>query len=254
MSAQKSSPAGDYYSLASPVKVFQVHKVIKLFVIKPSEFGHGKTRNFAVKQAQGNIIVFLSQDALPIGNDWLKNLIAPLEDAVGVFCKQVPYPKTSLEEKYFYSISYPSEARIMTKKDVDSFSNKNIFFSNVCGAVKKELLVKYPFRDDLIMSEDQFWGREVLKGGYKIIYEPKARVYHSHNYNLIQLFKRYYQSGLSQKQMNLKGEVIKKGMGTAFGLLGYVLKNKPLRLPYTIFYELVKGFSFLCGRYIRLDL
>jgi len=286
----------DSGSTDASLELVKSYKVIKLkslriFQIAPEEFSHGGTRNFAVSKTSGDIVVFLSQDAVPIDKDWLKNLIKPLiiqrhsgeslgyardklrdsrikngfwtsqndeesnqndeeknNQIVGVFGRQIPWPETDICEKFFYGESYPDIKRIMEKKDSESFSNKNIFFSNVNAAVKKDFLLKFPFRKDLIMSEDQFWGREVLRADYKIVYEPKAAVWHSHNYSLVELFKRYVQSGYSQKQMNLKGDVLEKGAGTAFGLLDYVLKNKPWLLPYAVVYEAVKGTAFLLGR------
>lgn len=223
----------------------------KLIKIKPSEFGHGKTRNFAVKNTNGELVVFLTQDAVPQNNNWLSNLIEPFKNdpqIAGVFGRQIPRQKTNLCEKYFYSISYPEIKRVMTKNDADSFSNRNIFFSNVNGVARKEFLIKYPFREDLVMSEDQFWGREMLNNGYKIIYEPRAEVIHSHNYNLKQLFRRYFLSGYSQRQMGLKGDFLKKGTGTVIGLLRYIIKTNILMLPYTVLYSLIKGGAFVMGR------
>lgn len=224
---------------------------IEIFKIKPSEFNHAATRNFAVRHCAGEIVVFLTQDALPQSKEWLFDLTRPFRDdekLAGVFGRQIPRPNTNLVEKYFYTESYPATRRVMDKKDSEFFSNRNIFFSNVNGAVRKDLLWKFPFRKDLLMSEDQFWGREVLRNGYKIMYLPQAEVVHSHNYNLFQLFKRYYQSGYSQRQMGLKGDYMKNGGATVLGLLWYVLKNRPILLPYAILYTLVKGGAFLLGR------
>ncbi len=39
--------------------------------IEPAEFGHGRTRNLAAFEATGDRIVFLTQDATPIGDGWL---------------------------------------------------------------------------------------------------------------------------------------------------------------------------------------
>lgn len=225
-------------------------KSLKLFQIKSEEFSHGGTRNFAIRQAQGEIIVFVTQDAVPQSEKWLATLIKPFEDkeVAGVFGKQVPWPETNLCEKFFYRKSYPDQGRVMEKKESDNFSNQNIFFSNVNSAVKKEFLLKFPFREDLVMSEDQFWGREMLCAGSKIVYEPKAPVWHSHNYNLVQLLKRYSQSGYSQRQMNLKGQALQKGTGTALGLWRYVAKTNLLLLPYAVLYVLLKGGAFILGR------
>ncbi len=245
-----STDGGMEYVKSIKVSKYQGIKEIKCFQIKSEDFGHGKTRNFAVAKTTGEIVVFMSQDALPINNDWLFNLIKPFSDPVvaGVFGQQVPNHETGVLEKYFYSHSYTLTRRVMTENDSKSFSSKNLFFSNVNGAVRRELLVKFPFREDLLMSEDQYWGRAVLEKGYQLVYEPDARVFHSHNYNLKRLFVRYFQSGYSQRQINLNGNVIKRGIGTGVGLLKYILINKPLLLPYTLIYEFIKGGAFVLGR------
>jgi len=59
----------------SIIKKFKTH----LYKIKPNEFGHGKTRNLALKLARGEYIVYLSQDALPANQFWLSNLIKSLK-------------------------------------------------------------------------------------------------------------------------------------------------------------------------------
>lgn len=57
--------------------------------------------------------------------------------------------------------------------------------------MRKELVLKFKFKEDLIMSEDQAWAKNVIENGYKIVYNPKSVVYHSHNYSLMQVFQRF---------------------------------------------------------------
>jgi rhamnosyltransferase len=49
--------------------------------IPQREFGHGRTRNRIAALARGEVLVFLSQDALPQGDGFLARLVAPFEDA-----------------------------------------------------------------------------------------------------------------------------------------------------------------------------
>src|SRR5687767_7028682 len=42
----------------------------RLLEIAPSEFDHGETRNLGVREARGHNIVFLTQDAVPVGRDF----------------------------------------------------------------------------------------------------------------------------------------------------------------------------------------
>lgn len=218
--------------------------------IKQEDFSHGGTRNLAVTRAKGEIVVFLSQDALPVDKYWLKNLLKNFSDpqVAGVFGRQIPYEQTNSLEKYFYEKSYPGKSRRLTQKSDQNFSNQNLFFSNVNGAARKSLLTKYPFRSDLVMSEDQYWAREVINSGYEIVYEPDAAVFHSHNYTLWSLFRRYYWSGYSQKQLNLRGKQLEKGLETGWGLVKYLFSNDFLMLPYAVLYLTVKGLAFYLGK------
>ena len=223
---------------------------IKVFEIKKENFSHGGTRNLAVQKATGEIVVFLSQDALPIDKYWLENLTLHFQKSqtAGVFGRQVPWKQTNSIEKYFYGVSYPQQPRIMDQSSDQNFSNQNLFFSNVNGAVRRNLLLKFPFRNDLVMSEDQYWGREVINQGYQIIYEPKAQVWHSHDYSFSQLFIRYFQSGYSQRQLSLAGNPLQKGAGTSLSLLGLILTTRPWLLAKALIYLLVKGTAFMLGR------
>ena len=57
--------------------ILEAHAV-RVLRIPPQEFGHGKTRNLAAAQAQGDYLVFLTQDATPANAGWLAALLAPL--------------------------------------------------------------------------------------------------------------------------------------------------------------------------------
>ncbi len=223
---------------------------LNLSSVEPRDFGHGKTRNSAVRNARGEIVALLSQDALPASESWLANLIGPLghDGVAGVFGRQVPRPGTGLCETLFYDMTYPAQHRRITREDASSFSNQNLFFSNVNSALRKSLALEFPFREDLVMSEDQLWGRTVLQNGYSIVYEPNAPVLHSHIYSLPELFKRYFQSGYSLQQMKLHDDILLGGMRTTAKILGSVLFSDPLHLPYALLYEAVQGTAFLLGK------
>ena len=47
-------------------------------LIEPKDFSHSTTREMMAKKAQGEIIVFISQDIKIKNNMWLKNLITPI--------------------------------------------------------------------------------------------------------------------------------------------------------------------------------
>ena len=65
------------------------------------------------------------------------------------------------------------------------------------SAVPRAVLERFPFADDVVMSEDQEWSRRVLLAGLEIVYEPRAVVRHSHAYSLAGAFRRFFDSGAS---------------------------------------------------------
>ena len=54
------------------------------------------------------------------------------------------------------------------------------FFHNANSAFRKDLWKKIPFDNKATNIEDRIWGKKVISKGYKIIYEPKASVFHWH--------------------------------------------------------------------------
>ena len=61
------------------------------------------------------------------------------------------------------------------------------------------MLERFPFVDDIIMSEDQEWSRRVLLEGYELRYVADAVVRHSHPYTLAQAFRRFFDRGVSRR-------------------------------------------------------
>ena len=57
---------------------------------------------------------------------------------------------------------------------------RDTFFHNANSAFRKELWKKFPFDEQVTNIEDRVWGQKVIENGFKIIYQPKASVYHYH--------------------------------------------------------------------------
>jgi len=178
---------------------------IRKIRIKPYEFMHGRTRNYAMELAKGRIVVFLVQDALPVGRKWLSDLTAPLRNGLkktnsriaGVTGRQIPPENLPLPQEYYVQHSHAEAERPMILDKVPTiFGPGKIWFSNVCSAIDKEAWRQVNF-PDVVMSEDQAWTIEVLKRGWTLAYEPKATVKHGHALSLMALFKRNVDSGAS---------------------------------------------------------
>lgn len=161
-------------------------------------FDHGGTRNFAASMAQGQILVFMTQDSAFKGNECLKHLIRPLEDPaiVASYGRQIPREDANPVEKFVRSFNYPCGEVVKGIDDLPRLGIKTFFFSNACSAIKKDAFEEVGgFPEKTIMNEDMFLAAKLLIKGYKIAYQADAVVYHSHNYSLAMQFKRYFDIG-----------------------------------------------------------
>lgn len=173
---------------------------VRLSRIAPSEFRHGRTRNLLARDAKGEVVVFLTQDAEPADFSWLATLVAPLDDprVAGVYSRQVPRADANPMMRFFLEETYgPRAGRRRIQNSEFRTQIRDIFFSNVGSAIRREVWERIPFREDVVMSEDQYWAAAALGIGCELVYEPAARVLHSHNYSLATAFRRNVLSGAS---------------------------------------------------------
>jgi len=219
---------------------------VRLYTIPPGEFGHARTRNMASGYARGDYLVYLSADAIPADEKWLENLVDKLADekTAATFGRQIPYQDTPPMERFFIQNNYP--ATVDSAYSNTDF-NMNAFFSNVNSAIKRSLWEKIKFNEKLIISEDHDWAKKAYDLGYKISYIPDASVFHSHKYGLLQVFKRYFDSGVSFFQMGLKPDVIRNGLGYFIDEIRYVGRESKIKIPYAICYDISKFVGFQLG-------
>lgn len=192
----------------------------RVLEVKRSQFDHGGTRNRAAEAAKGQILMFMTQDAMPGNEHLIKELIAPLlfgpnisataadilDKANGQtsttvamsYARQLPYPDATPIEKLARESSYPQTPRIQSFEDVEKLGLKAFLCSNVCSAITKEMFLKMgKFQEPVIFNEDLFMSAKLILSGYRIAYCPEAKVIHSHNYSIKQQFKRFFDNGLS---------------------------------------------------------
>lgn len=172
---------------------------IRIHSISPREFGYGRARNLGARLAHGDILIYLSSDATPSTSDFLLRLIAPLakEEVAATYGRQLPGVASNPVEKFFLQATYPDIPQTRSFIAPHGLSIGSIFFSNVSSAIRRSVWERIPFDEQLIISEDQQWSKEVLLQGYSILYEPSATVIHSHNYGLKKLMQRNFDSGYS---------------------------------------------------------
>lgn len=225
---------------------------LRLYRIRPEEFGHGKTRNYAASLAKGKYIIFITQDAIPRDDNWIERLILNFNDerVAGVYGRQIPFDTNPYEE-YFLRTAYHDKKMIKSTPEGKEISYKEIFFSNVNAAIRRDLWESNPFNENQIISEDIEWAKRIIMKGYLIVYEPEAVVYHSHNYCLIKNFKRNFDLGASLKGVmeDRRRSMIRDGLSYISKEIRYLIKEgKARHIPYLFIYEGFRFAGFLFGR------
>ena len=178
------------------------NRALSYTVISSNTFDHGGTRSMAKTLCQNDIVVFLTQDALPLSSEDIKRLIFIFEDeAVGAaYGRQIPYEDTSMFGKHLREFNYSKTSYIRELDDKEQFGIKTAFLSNSFSAYRRSAMDQIGwFKDGLILGEDTYAGAKLLQAGYKLAYVADAQVYHSHDYTVFQEFKRYFDIGVFHK-------------------------------------------------------
>ena len=202
-------------------------------------------------------MVFISQDAVPIGADWLRRLTAPLRsnsELAGVYGRQLPHPGATPPEVFFLDFLYGPEPRTQRVAATSELSMATTLFSNVNAAMPRAVWERFPFAEDIIMSEDQEWSQRVLTEGFALAYEPAAAVRHSHDYTLAAAFRRFFDSGVSAERAYLAGERdstrVLRGTALRYAReeLAWLVRTGQQRwIPYAVLYETTKLAGLVLG-------
>jgi len=199
---------------------------VRLEQIPPEEFHHSRTRNFAASLARGEILVFLSQDAIPASEDWLATMLSNFDDPSvgGVYGRQFPKPGSSMERQDALHAVYGEQKLVKDPGHRDGMGYRFYHFSDVNAAIRRSVWDAARFPDELRVFEDLGIAKRILDSGWKIVYDPKSAVFHSHTHTTFGLFKRYFDIGYTLKLLE-----IWDAPGTRKSLLrdvGKLLENK----------------------------
>lgn len=171
--------------------------------IKKEEFDHGGTRRKAAELTDAEVMVFMTQDALPADRDLIRNLTAPLKEpeTAAAYARQLPNASCSFVERYTRSFNYPDKSSVKSREDLPVYGIKTFFCSNVCAAYRKDVYESLGgFTGHTIFNEDMIYASAVIQHGYRIAYAADAKVIHSHNYTCMQQFRRNFDLGVSQAE------------------------------------------------------
>lgn len=170
---------------------------VRIYQIRPEEFNFGLTRDYGFSLAKGEILISLSQDAVPVGPDWLNNMLSPFKDeSVAVVQGMDILP---INQNLFYwerirKFYFTRESRNWIK------SHHGIGLSFTSCAISRKVWEENPL-GRIEMSEDKVFQKRISDKGHKIISKRDAMDYHSHLYNIVNLARRCENEGLGWRMV-----------------------------------------------------
>jgi len=228
----------------------------KVIVIPQADFNHGATREYARKQLDCDIVVFLTQDAIPVNAELIAKLVQPLldnEDIAVSYGRQIAHDGADVFEAFPREYNYGNKSQVRGIQDVTQYGVYTFFCSNSCAAYKNSALDEIGGFKAVLTNEDYFAVADLLQKGYKIAYVSDAVVKHSHRYSLWQEFQRYFDTGYVRAQnpiiQNLVGQAESRGIGFVAALLIKVWKTNPLMFPYAVLQSIIKWLGYRIGYY-----
>lgn len=223
----------------------------KVFTLSRALFSYGRAINLGVKLCRGDLIVLLSAHSWPQGEDWLSRMVDCVEQssAAGAYCRQIADGKVCEQEKKRFKEFAEHDYRLDRKRLVQRCkSGEDVyevcFFSNSASIVRREVVLRFPFRD-LPFSEDRAFVLDCVMAGHSIAYLSTASV----AYRQPASFRNFYRIG---RAAHISRQLIRELGSEAIGLnlrrpaLGQQvvrLPSKPLQIISRILEALLRDQS-----------
>lgn len=226
----------------------------KVIVVKKSEFNHGGTRNLAAENSAGDILIYMTQDAVLVDEFAFEKLIACFcNERVGAaYGRQLPRSGAHPIEAHARIFNYPTESKVKSMSDAHEMGIKTAFISNSFAAYRRKALEEVGgFPPDTVFGEDTYVAAKMLMAGWKVAYSADASVYHSHSYGFFEEFKRYFDIGVfHSREVWIRqnfGQAEGEGLRYIKSELNYLWNKRPQLIPSAVLRTLFKFIGYKLG-------
>lgn len=173
-------------------------KADRLLRIQSHDFTFGHSLNVGIRSAKGQYIAIVSAHTLPVDDQWLARLVAPLHagQTAMVYGRQLGGESSKFGEMR-------DMRRIFGTRQI-VLQPPRFFANNANSAIRKDLWEKHPFDESLPGLEDIEWAKYWMERGHQVIYEPRAALYHIHEESWRQVRRRYYREAIAARWIGIK--------------------------------------------------
>jgi glycosyltransferase involved in cell wall biosynthesis len=167
---------------------------VKVVQIDSSEFTFGRSLNWGINAASGDLVVIISAHCYPVYPDWLDKLLEPfVDDKIAVsYGKQRGGESNHYSEHQFFKTYFP---------DISQPDQGQPYTHNANAAIRKSLWEKHPYDEGLTGLEDLAWSSWAKEEGFKIAYVAEAEIIHIHDETYQQVHNRYKREAIAMKQI-----------------------------------------------------
>ncbi len=169
----------------------EIGERMQVSVIRQGNRGPAAARNSGAKAARGAILVFTDSDCVP-QSDWVKEMVRPFNDlhVIGVkgayLCEEKN--KTARFVQMEFEFKYKAMASQSTIDFIDTYS----------AAYQRDVFLENNGFDEnfpVPSVEDQELSFRLAGKGYKMVFQPLARVFHAHDHSIAEYMKRKWGIG-----------------------------------------------------------
>lgn len=163
---------------------------VRLLEIPSTSYQSARTLNQACQATRSSFMAVISQDAIPC-SQFLERLLAAFQDPsiVGVYGRQVVRDDSDPLIRKDLDKTYPARSRVQDAPDC--------WFVNTCSMIRRSFWEQHPFDERAGIAEDHEWARWWQGKGFRVKYESRAAVRHSHCFRSpTEIWDRFYPEGL----------------------------------------------------------
>jgi rhamnosyltransferase len=235
--------AVDSQSTDGSIEILERHGV-RIQQIDVKDFRFGTTRQLAFSLTRGRVIVTMSQDTLPMDDNWLRTMTEPILGGHADIVQATEAVPQSVELK---------SAVLNFSSLYAKWSPPWDAISCVGMAISRQCWQETGF-GDVLMSEDHYLGMLARQKGFRLVKNSSSLLRHGHDYSVISLIKRSFNEGL--------GAITSDGhysLGTMLGdiftisryrmALSAALKHRRMRLIEVTWLPIRPIFSYLGYRF-----
>ncbi len=156
------------------------HKNFEVHHVSAREYDLGHSRNQCIKYSEADYVLFMHQNAMPVGTEVLSGLLNAFmaDPKVAVACaRPVPPESKGPGEQYIFNHYYPDEPSVRSKEDLTVNGWHACISSNACALYSRKIFDELGgFENHVIRNEDMLFAAKALMEGYKVAYVPSSEV------------------------------------------------------------------------------